>query len=803
MYCLFRKEINSFFGSLTGYIAIIAFLLASSLFLWVFPGNYNIIDSGYSTLDSFFSLAPWLYLFLVPAITMRLFAEEKRQGTIEILLTRPLTDFQLIFAKFLAGLVLVLITLLPTLLYFFSVYMLGNPVGNIDTGGTWGAFIGLFFLAAIYVAIGLFASSITDNQVVSFIAAMALSFIFYMGFEFIGNSGVPYLLEGFFTWLSINEHYLSISRGVLDLRDATYFIGMVVLFLILTKFIIRPLKHKGLKVWARSLTIPVSIIILFFIVENLVLQIDLTAEKRYSVAGVSKEVVEGLEQPVEVELFLGGELPAGFRRLQQAIGEKIAALNVWSAKKIRLKVTNPYDIKDVKKRARLFEELINKGVRPTDLREKTEQGITTRRIYPGALVRYKGRELPVNFLKNSAGFSHEINLNHSVENIEFELVNVLQRLMSEKRKNLAFLTGHGELNQWEVADISNSLLPDFNVFRITSEQLSEDPSKYSVLIIAGPKKPFPEKDKLAVDQYIMQGGRVMWLVEPVKVSLDSLAQGMMTVAFPRDLNLTDQLFHYGVRVNSDLLQDVMCLKKMVNVAPLGNQPRFTPQNWYYSPLLTPADNHPLSRNLNVVAAEFVSSVDTVSGNGNIRKSVILTTSPYSFKVNTPTGVSLRNIDNPPARELFNTSFIPVGVLLEGRFSSVFKNRMIKNLGYSESSILTESKPTKMIVISDGDIIANKVRYSGSSPSILPLGYDRVSQQTFGNKEFILSAINYLCDDRGIMFLRNRAIKLRVLDKVKLREEKAYWQWLNVGLPIILIIIFGVVYNTIRHRKFSR
>ncbi|HKJ79229.1 MAG TPA: gliding motility-associated ABC transporter permease subunit GldF, partial [Prolixibacteraceae bacterium] len=231
MYSLFKKEIKTFLGSLIGYLAILVFLLVTGLFLWVFPGVYNIPENGYATLGGLFELAPWLYLFLIPAITMRFFADEKRSGTIEILLTRPISDVKLVLAKFFAGLVLVVISLLPTLIYFVSVYLLGNPVGNIDAGATWGSFIGLFFLAAIYIAIGVFASSLTDNQIVSFILAMALSFVFYLGFDFIAGSGIPYVLEQFFSWMSINNHYRSISRGVVDLRDLIYFIGMALIFI--------------------------------------------------------------------------------------------------------------------------------------------------------------------------------------------------------------------------------------------------------------------------------------------------------------------------------------------------------------------------------------------------------------------------------------------------------------------------------------------------------------------------------------------------------------------------------------------
>lgn len=234
MFALLKKEINSFFSSLTGYIVISVFLLTNGLFLWVFTGDntsMNIFDGGYSTLDPLFTIAPWVFLFLIPAITMRLFSEESRTGTMELLLTHPLTDFQIVIAKYISGLFLIFLSLLPTLSYFFTVYALGNPVGNIDTGGTWGSYIGLFFLASIYAAIGLFASSLTDNQIVSFIIAMLLCFFFYIGFEYISSMAVFESIESIVLRLGINEHYRSISRGVLDTRDLLYYISTSGLFI--------------------------------------------------------------------------------------------------------------------------------------------------------------------------------------------------------------------------------------------------------------------------------------------------------------------------------------------------------------------------------------------------------------------------------------------------------------------------------------------------------------------------------------------------------------------------------------------
>lgn len=801
MYSLFKKEIKAFLGSLIGYLVILVFLLVTGLFLWVFPGAYNILENGYATLDGLFTLAPWLYLFLIPAITMRFFADEKRSGTIEILLTHPISDFKIVSAKFLAGLMLVVFSLLPTLLYFLSVYLLGNPIGSIDVGATWGSFIGLFFLATIYISIGVFASALTENQIVSFILAMALSFAFYLGFEFVGSSGIPYLLEQLFSWLSINSHYKSVSRGVVDLRDLLYFIGMTFLFLYATTLFLRKEKWKQQKIRINATAFMFGLVVIFIVSANFLLRFDLTSDKRFSVSGLSTQIVSGFENPVEIELYLEGELEPGLKKIQTEIVEKIAVLNAYSSKPIRVRIFDPYTISNTEKQDKFIGDLVTKGVTPVSLRRTTDKGVVTKYIFPGAVIRYKNREIAVNFLKNNQDVSYEINFNHSMETVEFELVNAFQKLMRTKKSTVGFLQGHGEANQYEVSDLAGAISSDFIIELVTVDDLEK--KSVDILVIANPREVFEEKSKFIIDQYIMKGGKVVWLIDPVRVSLDSLSSGYQTFSFPRDLNLGDQLFRYGVRLNYDLLQDVNCIRLRVNTAAAGNPEKWTLHPWYYSPLLTPNDNHPISRNLNWVMGEFVSSIDTVSGNKNIQKEVILATSRNARKVKAPSSVSLQNINNPPASELFTQSHIPVGVILEGEFTSAYKNRMVENYGFSSSSVIAESKFTKMVVIADGGIITNKVKYSTNPPQIEKLGYDRVSQRTFGNKEFLMNTIFYLNDNHGIMQLRGRTLKMRLLDKVVIREEKAFWQWLNVLLPLLLVALFGTVYNVVRRYRYAR
>jgi ABC-2 type transport system permease protein len=304
-----------------------------------------------------------------------------------------------------------------------------------------------------------------------------------------------------------------------------------------------------------------------------------------------------------------------------------------------------------------------------------------------------------------------------------------------------------------------------------------------------------------MDQYLMNGGRIMWMIDPVSVSLDSLSSGSTTLAFPRNLKLDDQLFHYGIRLNANLVQDVECLMLPVNTAPVGSPVKWTPVPWYFSPLLTPSDKHVISRNLNRVKAEFVSSIDTVGKNGQLRKTVILTTSDYSLVSQTPLEVSLASTNNPPDRKLFRQPSQAVGILLEGTFTSVFKNRMVDSYGFKSSEVKTESQPTRMIVFSDGNLMANQYRIVDGRPEYGQLGYDRYSKQIFGNKAFLLNAVNYLSDDVGLMELRSRTFKIRLLDKVRIKEEKLGWQILNVLMPLLLISAFATVFVYLRRRKY--
>jgi ABC-2 type transport system permease protein len=677
------------------------------------------------------------------------------------------------------------------------VYQLGNPVGNIDTGATWGSFAGLLLLASVYISIGLFASIVTSNQVISFLIAIGLSFITYTGFEFIAGTSLPIALQNILLNAGINEHYLSISRGVVDSRDLTYFLLATYLFLLLTRYNLR--KSKIFQTFNLKKIVFIVIVLIAGIAATgtRLFRIDLTAENRYSLSDTSKKILDRQNTPLAVEIYLAGDLPSGMKEFQESIIEKVEDLNAYSPYRIFHEVIDVYKISNKEERENTIQALIDAGIQPVNFEHKTTEGLSTKQIFPGVAISNRTKSMVVNLLRNNPALNHNENFKQSIELLEYEFARAIRTLQQSQKPKVAFLDKEGTANEYETGDLRYSLSENYEVVDRNADELYADDS-VKTLIIDAPEKKFTETEKLHIDQFIMRGGRVLWCVDPVTVHIDSLSKGHSTIAFEQGLNLRDQLFRYGVRLNPDLLQDAFCLKYPINTAPPGQDSKFTPAPFYYAPLALPNPNHPLSRNLNNVLTEFTSSVTAIGE--NIKATPVLGTSPYARRVQTPVEVSLFTATNPPDKQLFNEPNIPIAMLLEGQFHSSFKNRMTAQYGIE--NIKEQSPQSKMIVIADGNIIKNKVRTRNGKTQILPLGYDQYSQQSFGNRDFLLNCIDYLTDDTGIMQLRSRVIKLRMLDKVKIRDEKLKWQLANTITPILFFIVMGIIVSVYRKKKYS-
>ncbi len=548
-----------------------------------------------------------------------------------------------------------------------------------------------------------------------------------------------------------------------------------------------------------------SIVVISYISSIAYWRIDLTSEKRFTLSEVTKNTLKDLNDVVYVKIYLDGDMPIGFKRMQKSLRETLNEFRIYGGENIQYEFINPSESTNPKVRDAVFKDLLDKGLEPTNIQVRDKEGGNTQKLlYPGAIVSYKGHEISVNLLHNNPGLSGDENINLSIQNFEFNFVDAILKLSTEKLPKLAFLLGHGELDQYESGDIDKKLSEYYDTYRVEINGDIKALEPYKVVIIAGPQKPFPEADKLVIDQYIMQGGKVLWFVDPVSVSIDSLSQGSTTLAYVNQHNLDDQLFKYGVRLNASLVQDMQSTVIPVNTSLPGQEPRFSPLQWVYYPLLSSLEGNPITRNLNMIKSQFISPIDTVGGNGEIIKTILLKTSPYSRIVNVPLFVSLAEISRRPTEREFTRSNIPVAVLLEGKFESVFQNRPLSKYNHGQPFDFKSISPyTRMIVVSDADIIRNDVRRRPDGAYISPLGYDRYTKQTFGNKDLVVNMVKYLDDDIGLMSLRTRDFKLRMLDKKKITESRFTWQLINLVLPSAILVFCGLVWLYFRRRRFTR
>jgi ABC-2 type transport system permease protein len=534
------------------------------------------------------------------------------------------------------------------------------------------------------------------------------------------------------------------------------------------------------------------------------IRVDLTEDKRYTLSEPALKVLSGVKNDIYVQVYLDGEMPIPFKRLKRSVRELLDEFRIASGHRVDYDFINPSGAGTSQQREALYQSLLVKGLNPVNIQDQDAEGGSSQKIiFPGMIVNYNGIEVPVNFLKNNPSIPAEENLLHSTEGLEYEMIQPIATLSADTVYKVAFIEGHDEIPEIQVADLTYNLAKFFTIDRGTIGGTPGILDEYAAVVIAGPEKEFIENDKFVLDQYIMNGGKVLWLVEEVSVNSDSLARGE-TAALYRPLNIEDQLFRYGARINPDVVQDLECamIRMILSTGGTRQQPVSVP--WLYYPMLIPSYNHPITRNLNKVKGEFPNYIDTVGLDKNIRKSILLSTSAYSRTLSPPFMISLKEAEMTPDERAFSKSYLPVAVLLEGRFPSAFRNRITDNfVKDSNFRVKTESTYTRMIIISDADIARNEVRRSGTSETPLPLGQDRYTLEMFGNRDFIINCLNYLVDDSGIMELRSRELKMRLLDSSRIRKERFKWQIINIAGPVIIIIIAGLIYNWLRRRKYAK
>lgn len=546
-----------------------------------------------------------------------------------------------------------------------------------------------------------------------------------------------------------------------------------------------------------------AVVVLIVLSNFFFFRIDLTSDKRHSISRQTKNLIKTVDEPIEAVVYLTGDLNSGFLRLKNSVSDMLNELNVYSKSKVNVRFENPSDTESAEIREQNYLELDRRGMTGTTVYDKDKEGKAIQKIiFPWVELSYNGKTIPVNLLKNDRTRSGEENLNTSIENLEFEFTDAIRRLTKTEVEKIAFLEGHGELSEIETYEISKSLS---RYFQIDRGEIGTDASilnEYHTVIIAKPTQKFSEKDKFVLDQYLMKGGKLFWLIDGVTVSEENLATSGVSPVLPLDLNLNDLLFRYGVRINPVIVEDTQSTLMPINIAPKGESPQFQPMPWVFSPLLLTSSEHAATKNLPPVKARFASMIEAVDSDSKISKNVVLATSSNTHLTQTPATISLAFMPDLKDKNYFNLSHVPVGAVLEGSFPSAFANRMPPPELQPAPEIIKSSPKTRQIVIADGDIIRNDVQQSGDSIATFPLGFDRYMNQQFGNNELIVNMLLYLTDNDGWMDLRSRTIPLRLLNKNKVTSQRLQWQLINVLLPLVILLIFGIVYQWMRKRKYT-
>jgi ABC-2 type transport system permease protein len=550
----------------------------------------------------------------------------------------------------------------------------------------------------------------------------------------------------------------------------------------------------------RLITVIVAVILVNYLASGWFFRYDFTAEKRFSIAPVSRKMMADLDAPLHVAVYLDGDFPAGFQRLQHSVSYLLSTLRAYSNRHyLSFDFVNPVSGTQ-QQQEDIYKKLSGQGIEPIQVGVTREGGISRIMVYPAAMISYHGQQLAVNLLPSVTGMISQENLNGATENLEYAIMSGIKKVMTGGKPLIGISEGHGELSDIDLYDAMAALSSGFDVRRVNLAEVSAAGlQKMKLLIVAKPQKAFTEAEKYKIDYFVMNGGRVLWSVDNVHAELDSLRAKGSSITMPRQLNLDDLLFTYGIRINYELIADMNCAPIPIRMESIDGRGQMQLAPWLYFPVFVPQGKHPVVRNLQGIRSEFASPVDTIAVKG-VNKEVILSSSPYSRIALSPATISLDMVRQEADPSQFKDRRLPFAIVLEGTFPSAFYGRPVPAGVLAAGQPVSRSRFTKMLVAGDGDLFRNQVNAADGSP--FPLGYDRYSQQQYANKTFLLNSVDYLTDDTGLISLRNREISNRLLDRARIRESKVFWQAINIGLPLLAAVLAGVLQYVYRRHKFG-
>lgn len=810
MWAICKKEWAHYFGSLSGYLIISFYLLVNGLLLFVLP-NFNVLDFGYTSLQVYFDFAPWILSLLIPAITMRSFSEEYQQGTYEILKSLPILTRSILIGKFIGLVSITILSILPTFFYAIVLNYL-SAVGGIDWGATMGAYIGLIALAAVYVAVGVFMSALTKHTMIALLGSVLICIFLYKGFDWIAD--LQFFQNGYDFYirqLGLSAHYQNLNKGAIGLKDMIYFITIMLLFGLGA---IEQLSGKFKYSW-----VLLVMLVLSYLSHLYPLQIDLTKDQRYTISEQSTQLIQDVKQPIKIHLYLGGELPAHFKKLELATIQILNQLEQLNPTWISWEQTVAGELfKD--SALMLFYDSLQKQGLPIDRFQNTGT-ITDKKLdqlmVPGLLIELEGQKpiaidlrsskqffKPYNIVKELPEIDIEASFNAAEALLEYKIVQAIYLMNRTVKSSIAYLVGNGEPLDYTVNDLGQSIKSQYNLGVFDLKKGFPDATKINTLLIVKPTQRFSELDQLKIDQFILAGGNVIWAIDPLFAEYDSLRNtDGAYLAYDRGLGLDAQFFKYGVRLNPNLVQDLNCAKlPMVVGVDAAGAPTIQRVPWPYYPFAQAGSEHPMVQNMDRVLTAFPASLDTVRAVG-INKTILLTTDTTSRILSSPTMIQLNSGQEEGELASFTKQHIPIAVLLEGHFKSAFAGRLTQSLidsvqlATGKAFVTIGSKAAKQIVLSDADLITNFV---DAQKGPLPMGMIPYEGVQFANAVFFQNAIAYLNEPVSLLEARKKHLVLRRLDPGKVAENRL---WIQIVLLLGPLFLLGLGYLSVYTYRQSR
>lgn len=789
MYPILKQTFSSFFAQAAALLLMGVFVLGAGTYFWVLPGDHNLFDAGFGDLTQVFRVLPWGVLLVIAALSMRLFSPERQSGTLDLLLTRPLSLWSIILGKYFGAFGVLLLLLFSTLCYPFTLDMLINGPYAFDWGLYWSSFSGLLLLSAFWLALGLVCSVASANALVAFILTLLLGAALYI---IPGNYGVESI-------------YLEFTSGLWSVGGMIYLLSVSFVLLLVSRFLLGQLGGSNTS-WTKLLKSSIWAMLIGVFCLNYMPKLDAIADGRFTLSETTKDVLEGLDQPIFVDILLSGDLPLSFERLSR---ETQSLLGRYAADH-ELLITQLDPTALASSDPELLNELAEFGIQASQVTVQRNARQESVLLYPYAMVTYKGRTVSVPLLKNTLGADLQERITESLRYLEYAFTDALVQLSRPKLKKIAIMRGNGEASDQNLTGFIEAVKPYYFVGPFTLDSVAQNPvgtlealKGYDLMVIADPKESFTPEEKLVLDQFIINGGRSLWLVDGAQVP--QLDENGQTLAMGQSLELTDLMFAYGLRINPNLVLDVFSAPITLATGEVAGD--YTQFPWWFSPLAQDSGKHPITTHVDAVKLHYVSSIDTLTRGP--KKTVLLESSPrsktlglpYVIDLNREIDTQIQMIQQSQASEesglaTFDQNALPMAVLLEGSFQSAFANRV---LPFDLKNPLGQSPDNKMIVIADGSMIQNKLQRGQP----LPLGYDSWTKAQFGNKEFLLNCVNYLLGDTGLINIRNKQINVPFLDPALTAKWRSGFLALNLVLPLLLVGLFGGLIQWLRYRKYAR